>query len=378
MESKQSKQSSIMSIYVTWEQTKLKEYDVFVSKYATIKEQENATTEHTMSKKEYREQLYNQKEGSILSDEDAIFKSLCEAEDAIETRFSKHHVEFQDKKERVIRDAQQEMDDAIVKAKKDMDDAIEKAQKKFEKAGRHAESDYDKTMTYYKDEKENSLARASRQYKEKKSKLARQTNKIEIERKSTIKTPAQLTLEKQKRAVLKEMKNIIDVINMTRNTLSEKNPVFIFDVPELPEPLTDEYIPPIAQAPVKPPRPFPSEAQWMASGEDAENQELRKMELAKQRNKIAQHPDRPDVITRYGDISDLEGRESTPAYYLMNMIPPNQDAETLPEVQEEQEEQEEQEQEEQEDDDCDWSEPDEEYINARKNEMKSLLKVRNQ
>jgi hypothetical protein len=105
----------------------------------------------------------------------------------------------------------------------------------------------------------------------------------------------------------------------------------------------------------------------MASGEDAENQELRKMESAKQRDKIAQHPDRPDIITRYGDISDLEGRESTPAYYLMNMIPPTRDEETLPEVQEK---------EEQEDDDCDWSDPDDDYINARKNEMKSLLKVK--
>lgn len=223
------------------------EYTELKDKYKSIKEQENSLTQLTSCKKNKKEMLLNGKLDGTIS---------CEG------RFE---LEYIDREESIERDYERNIA-TIVAAR--------------ERAIREAHEKYETALKYYDLEKERSFGKAKRILDSKMGTIAKQKQKIDVERNVSMKTAAELMIEKQKREILKKMKEMIDGIDMARSQIPEKERDFVFDVPELPEPIIDAHVmppTPVTQpvAPAPKPKRLVTEEQWMAMGEDATNQQLR-------------------------------------------------------------------------------------------------------
>jgi hypothetical protein len=231
-----------MSAYSAWESKKMVEYTELKDKYKSIKEQENSLSQLTSCKKNKKEMLLNGKLDGTIS---------CEG------RFE---LEYIDREESIERDYERNVA-TIVAAR--------------ERAIREAHEKYETALKYYDLEKERSFGKAKRILDSKMGTIAKQKQKIDVERNVSMKTAAELMIEKQKREILKKMKEMIEGIDMARSQIPEKERDFVFDVPELPEPIVDAHVMTTPVAPVPKPKRLVTEEQWMAMGEDATNQQLR-------------------------------------------------------------------------------------------------------
>jgi hypothetical protein len=293
------------------------EYEELKVKYAAVKEQESALGQQSSCKKDKKELLLSMKENNTITKEGNSELEYMEREDAIESTYRNNIATIMKAKERAIREAEEK---------------------------------YDTAMSYYTREREQSMTKAKRIYDTKKRTLELQKNRIEGERSISSKTAAELSIEKQKRAILKEMKEFIDGIDIARSQIPEKERDFLFDIPELPEPIVDAHIPTAPVTPARKPKRVISEDQWMSYGEDASLAQMR--EQARMEKSVRPEYDIRPNPTPYGLIGtakDVDKLYTKPA--------------DLPDEEEKEKAQ------------VDDDEYDEEYIAERKAEFRELWSV---
>jgi hypothetical protein len=280
-----------MLAYASWESKKMIEYTELKDKYKSIKEQENALTEQKQCKKSKKDQLLDLKLRGTLSKAGSLELHYINEEERCKSDHDDNIKQIEDRQDNEKVQADKIYESAIEKAKAIYKSAMDKAEKEYEASeatalkklevekGRidtafvRAKSAYDKQLG-------KSIEKVNRVYDSKKESLEGRKETLEGEKSITTKTAAELMIEKQKREILKKMKEMIDGIDMARSQIPEKERDFVFDVPELPEPIVDAHVmppTPVTQpvAPVAKPKRLVTEEQWMAMGEDATNQQLR-------------------------------------------------------------------------------------------------------
>jgi len=268
-----------MLAYASWESKRMIEYTELKDKYKSIKEQENALSEQKQCKRGKKEQLLDLKLRGTLSKAGDVELAYINDEERAKSNYARDIKRIEDRRDDDISQADKIYESAMERAKREYDVIVAKIEDKYASTKEKAESAYVKAKNAYDDQLEMSIEKVNRVYETKKGSLEDRKEMINGEKSITSKTAAELTIEKQKRAILKEMKEMIDGIDMARSQVPEKERDFVFDVPELPEPIVDAHVmtTPVTQpvAPVPKPKRLVTEEQWMAMGEDATNQQLR-------------------------------------------------------------------------------------------------------
>lgn len=230
--------------------------------YTALKERECAITGQSSTKKEKKERLLALKEECTITKEDMAELDFLNKEEDLETEYRRNIRVVEVRKdndmtetdaayETAVDKAKRSYDDAIAQAKAVYDDALVTAKFKQEKKQKASEKSCEKAVDYYTSDKEKRMAKLNRDYTALQRKIEMQKQKIEGEKTLTAKTAAEITLEQDKLKLLKQMQNIIKMIEVFRLTQVEdqyrdQTPL----PPVLPEPLVTQYVEP--PAPVTP------------------------------------------------------------------------------------------------------------------------------
>lgn len=275
-------------------------YTELLTKFNALKEKECAIMTQTGSKKEKKESLLRLKEKKTLTKAEQLELEHINTEEDIETSYRKNIRTIQLKKQRAEDEAERVFLAAVANA-----EAIRDKNKLA------ATIDYERVEEYYNGEKSASLNKENKTYSKKKASLELQQEAIEDERNISIKTATEISIEKDKRDLLTQMKAIIDILQISRNQAplidQEKLPA----VPVLPETIVSHYVP-VQPPPIQLPPPIQSvstetyeydpDTSRLREEFRMKRRELERAEREREREESARKP------TKYGFIHELEGR----------------------------------------------------------------------
>ena len=143
--------------------------------------------------------------------------------------------------------------------------ATVEAEAKYERELRKIEADFQHSLKYYDGEKKASLDKNLRLFESKKRLLEERGENIDAEKAITTRTAAELTIAANKIKILTEIKRSIDIIAMSRSSVTNGN--FLYPLPTMPEPLPESAIQSVEQPQ---PRATATTEEILASlGEDA-------------------------------------------------------------------------------------------------------------
>jgi hypothetical protein len=203
--------------YNIWESKHLVDHSTLLEKYNSLKQKENMMLEAKEGKTSKKDILLKHKANNTLTKLGNLDLENIEKEDVIQGNYNRNLMTITQRREKRIRDAEEE----------------------FEKA-----------ESYYNCEKDSSLAKVKREYESKKRTLESKGECIEQERNLSVKSASEITLEKQKYDILKQLQNNITTIQISRDQLP-KDTSFNTSVPTLPEPLQNSTGPPPPSPPTK-------------------------------------------------------------------------------------------------------------------------------
>ena len=218
--------------YNAWESKHLVEHSALLEKYNSLKQKENMMLEAKEGKTNKKDILLKHKANNTITKLGNIELENIEKEDVIQGNYNRNILNITQRREKKIREA---------------------------------EDEFEKATSYYNSERDSSLSKTKREYDAKKRTLESRGECIEQERNLSVKSASEITLEKQKYDVLKQLKNSIACVEISRGQLPQGTP-FNTVVPTLPEPLANS----ITSTPLPPPPPTTNEMPaWVANlGED--------------------------------------------------------------------------------------------------------------
>jgi len=148
---------------------------------------------------------------------------------------------------------------------KEIEEAKETAELELKKELKKIQARFENSRNYYDSEKKASLDKNLKIYNQSKSSLTQKVASIEAEKAITTKTAAELTIAANKIKILTEIKRSIDIMAMSRSSVSNGN--FLYPLPTMPEPLPESTIKSVEQPQ---PRATATTEEILASlGEDA-------------------------------------------------------------------------------------------------------------
>ena len=317
--------------YLAWLQPKMNDYNELMTKYKSLKEKECAITSNTQYKRERKEALLRAKEDSTLTREDNLELDKINREANTEAMFLTNMHQIETRRSYEMRRVDESYNREVESARAIFDSSIVKAEARKNIATMKADEAYNSTATHYRAQKEQSLTATEREYNEKKRKLDEKKQKIEDERKYTLKTAVEITLEQDKLKILQELQKVIRLIEYAKTSTLHPNELEDAPtVPVLPEPIVTQFTPAPIPTPVAPtPAPVPVtppvvKYDYSMLGEDPATVALRQEMKLKRREKDMEEEarlreetaNRPP--TRYGFIHELEKRP----YVKPSYVPP--------------------------------------------------------
>jgi len=247
--------------YNAWEAKQLVLYSQLLEKYTSLKQKEGMMLEAKEGKVSRKDILLKFKGDNTISKLGNAELEYIEKEDVIQGNYDRNILIIQQRREKKLKEAEEE---------------------------------YERSFNYYNNERDKSLAKTKREYDSKKRTLESRGESIEQERNISIKSASEITLEKQKYDILKQMNDSIEHIKLSRDQLP-KDTLFNTTIPDLPEALSKTVVPQNRQVPQVPKTPKPESSDlpsWVFSvGEDASLAILReesRREDAKQRKEAAE------------------------------------------------------------------------------------------
>jgi hypothetical protein len=214
---------------------RLEFYDL-MDKYHSLKKKEDMMIEAREGKESRKDILLQAKSNNTITKLGDIELTMIEVEDATNTNYERNIRTIEQKRDKKIKDAQAECERKI----------------------RDAENEYERVSGIYDDQKKQSVARTKREYEVKRRTLIAKGESIEAERTLVVRTAGEITLEKQKYDLLKQLNSVISRISISRSQCPKGT---IFDTPmlTLPEPLPSRNTSPATSKPPTPPPTPPPE-----------------------------------------------------------------------------------------------------------------------
>lgn len=234
--------------YNAWESNHMTKHAELMEKYDTIKQKESSMNEQKGGKVNKRDLLLTQKQKGTIGKLGDIELTMLDKEEVIESNYHRNILAIEQKKERAIRQAEQ---------------------------------DYERAMKYYESEREASLSKCKREFESKKRILQSKGENYEAEKAIVSKTGAEITLEITKYKLLKEIKQSIDTITMSRGSVP--NGRFIMPLPVMPELLGEPPATLTLQQPAQPTTTATAEEILALMGEDANTAMMREEARANDR-----------------------------------------------------------------------------------------------
>jgi hypothetical protein len=216
-----SKQSVEMMHYQAWESKTLKNYSELLEKYNSHKEKENAMAELNEGKNSKKDTLLKFKADNTLSKIGYLELDNIEREEVIDSNYRRNIKTIEDIK-----------NNKISLAEKEYERAISIAQDKKDKKIQEAETAFENTTIYYNNENELSSNKCKREYDSKKRLLESRGEQVEQLRTITMKSAADISMDKQKYDMLSKMSDMIGTIHMSRSQIKG---IFSSTIPSLPE-----------------------------------------------------------------------------------------------------------------------------------------------
>ena len=269
-------------------------YTELLTKFNALKEKECAIMTQTGGKKEKKESLLRLKEKKTLTKTEQLELEHINTEEDIEANYRKNIRTIQLKKQRAEDEAERVFLTAVANA-----EAIRNKNKLA------ATIDYERVEEYYNGEKSASLNKENKTYSKKKASLELQQEAIEDERNISIKTATEITIEKDKRDLLTQMKTIIDILQLSRNQAPLVDREKLPAIPVLPEIIVSQYVP-VQPPPIQPVSTeeyeYDPNTSTLREEFRMKRRELERAEREREREESARKP------TKYGFVHELEGR----------------------------------------------------------------------
>jgi hypothetical protein len=226
--------------------------------------------------------------------------------EAIQAESSKKQQQEQDRQEELAAEAA-----AAKVVSERAQQAYAQAKEDYQKAIAKAEEMYQSTKETYDRQNEQSLARHKKEYDTKKRTVDARKQRIEDERNISIKTATEIAISQQKIEILTQMQKMIKVLQVSRNSLEQRDKDRLQPMIELPEPIVTQYVhtTPVPVTPVVPvtiPRPMPDISML---GEDADLLAMREENRARRRERDRKKEE--ETIVRkppvYGFVHEFAG-----------------------------------------------------------------------
>jgi hypothetical protein len=283
------------SEYMAFENSQMEGFNQLMTKYKAVKEKECAVTGQSSGRVQKKEALLRLKENKTITDDERIELDFIDAEDKTKTLYDNNMFIIEKRKEKQLAQAKEDYQKAIAKA----------------------EEMYQSTKETYDRQNEQSLARHKKEYDTKKRTVDARKQRIEDERNISIKTAAEIVISQQKIDILTQMQKMIKVLQVSRNSLEQRDKDRLQPLIELPEPIVTQYVhtAPAPVAIVTIPRPMPDISML---GEDADLLAMREENRARRRERDRKREEETTVRKPpvYGFICDLEGREPVKRTYV--------------------------------------------------------------
>jgi hypothetical protein len=289
--------------YNAWESQQLIAHSALLEKYNSLKQKEGMMIEAKEGKVNRKDVLLTFKANNTISKLGNAELENIEKEDVIQGNYNRNMFHITSTKAASLKtlDDKYEADIASLKA------AYEAKRLSIEEKATKAE-------LYYNSEKDASLAKTKREYDSKKRTLEARGECIQQEKSLSVKSAAEITLEKTKYDILKQLKSSIDRIDMSRSQLPP-NTSFNTVLPTLPEPLIAPSQPLVAVAPVTiTPSNSNDMPSWLANcGEDASTailrEEARREDARLRREAAEEEMQRQERALAYRRQLDQEAEE---------------------------------------------------------------------
>jgi hypothetical protein len=208
------------------------DHSALLEKYTSLKQKENMMLEAKEGKTSKKDILLKHKANNTITKLGNIELDLIEKEDVIESNYNRNILCMTTTK------------DSKLKALEDKYDAdMLKLKNKYETERDAISEKYKSSTNYYETERDSSLRKTKNEFESKKRTLESRGECIEQERNLSVKSASEITLEKQKYDILRQIQNNITTIQMSRDQLPKDTP-FNTCVPTLPEPLANSTAPP--------------------------------------------------------------------------------------------------------------------------------------
>lgn len=188
-------------LYNSWEAKHLAEHSLLMEKYRSLKQKEEMVLANVGVKANKKDTLLNHKANNTLSKLGNAELLSIQKEEDIEASYRRN---------------------------------IQTITQRREKRLKEAEDEFERAQGYYTSERDASLSKCKREFDAKKRMLESQGEYIEQTRNLDIKSLSEITLEKQKQDILKQLKNSITIMQMSRSQLPTDSS-FDTTVPTLPE-----------------------------------------------------------------------------------------------------------------------------------------------
>jgi hypothetical protein len=189
--------------YKEWEGKAMLKHTELIDKYNSLKQKEGMMAESKEGKENKKDILLKHKANNTLSKIGFIELEMIDKEDIISSSYNRNILMITQRRDKKLREAEEE----------------------FERA-----------TGYYSSERDASMAKTKREFESKKRSLELRGEAVEAERSLAIRSGAEITLEKQKYDLLKQIKTSIDTISMSRGQCP-KDTIFDTELPKLPEAL---------------------------------------------------------------------------------------------------------------------------------------------
>jgi hypothetical protein len=229
--------------YNAWESQHLTKHSDLIKRYNELKQKEDLLSQQTDCKTTKRDLLLTQRKNMTITKLGSLELEKIERDAVVDTKYDSNI-------------------DVILVRKQT---ATVEAEAKYEKELRKIEADYQHSLKYYDGEKKASLDKNLRLFESKKRLLEERGENIDAEKAITTRTAAELTIAANKIKILTEIKRSIDIMAMSRSSVSNGN--FLYPLPTMPEPLPESTIKSVEQPQ---PRATATTEEILASlGEDA-------------------------------------------------------------------------------------------------------------
>ena len=220
--------------YNAWESQHLAKHSDLMKKYNDLKQKELLLSQQTGGKVTRRDLLLTQKKNMSITKLGSLELLMIEKDDDIDSIYASNVC--------IIENTLEETKEAALKT---YNVALERIKASYEDALKAAELKFNKAKKYYDEETKKSHNKCKREFESKKRTLEERNENIDAEKAITTRTAAELTIEANKIKILTEIKRSIDVMAMSRSSVS--NGRFLQPLPTMPEPLSESAPKPLVE-----------------------------------------------------------------------------------------------------------------------------------